>query len=157
MGYAYLHTALDDHSRLAYTEDLPDETAATWHGLPHPSRGLVRRPRRHVERILTDNACNAWTYTKNTWRQTCHELGISPHWTLPWRPQTNGKTHPFHRALIEEWAYRRPYTSDAERQTALTEWIDWSVNCTIWLTWSPRGPCLVSMLGCTTLLRFIEL
>ncbi len=95
------------------------------HGLPHPSRGLVRRPRRHVERILTDNACNAWTYTKNTWRQTCHELGISPHWTLPWRPQTNGKTHPFHRALIEEWAYRRPYTSDAERQTALTEWIDW--------------------------------
>ncbi|CAM5615309.1 hypothetical protein SGLAM104S_02825 [Streptomyces glaucescens] len=91
-GYAYLHTALDDHSRLSYTEDLPDETAATCAGFLtravawFAARGIT------VERVLTDNA---WACTKNTWRDTCHELGISPRWTRPWRPQTNGKVERF--------------------------------------------------------------
>jgi transposase InsO family protein len=121
-GYAYLHTALDDHSRLSYTEDLPDETAATCAGFLtravawFAARGIT------VERVLTDNA---WAYTKNTWRQTCHELGISPRWTRPWRPQTNGKVERFHRTLLEEWAYIRPYTSDAERQAAFPDWLHW--------------------------------
>ncbi|GAA2249921.1 IS481 family transposase [Streptomyces ruber] len=121
-GYAYLHTALDDHSRLAYTEDLADETAPTcaaflkraaaWFA----ARGIV------IERVLTDNA---WAYSKNTWRQTCRQLGISPRWTRPWRPQTNGKVERFHRTLLEEWAYHQPYTSDTERQAAFPAWLDW--------------------------------
>ncbi|KDN72874.1 hypothetical protein DF19_07375 [Streptomyces olindensis] len=72
--------------------------------------------------MLTDNA---WAYTKNTWRDTCHQLGISPRWTRPWRPQTNGKVERFHRTLLDEWAYHRPYTSDAERQAAFPDWLDW--------------------------------
>lgn len=121
-GYAYLHTALDDHSRLAYTEDLPDETAATCAGFLTRATAWFAAHGITIERVLTDNA---WAYTKNTWRQTCHDLGISPRWTRPWRPQTNGKVERFHRTLLEEWAYIQPYTSDAERQAAFPDWLDW--------------------------------
>ncbi|MFD4913382.1 integrase core domain-containing protein, partial [Streptomyces virginiae] len=75
-----------------------------------------------VERVLTDNA---WAYSRNTWRNTCRDLGISPRWTRPWRPQTNGKVERFHRTLLEEWAYHRPYTSDRERMDAFTDWLHW--------------------------------
>ncbi len=116
------HTALDDHSRLAYTEDLPDEKADTCAGFLTRAVAWFAARGVTVERVLTDNA---WAYTKNTWRQTCHELGISPRWTRPWRPQTNGKVERFHRTLLDEWAYHRPYTSDAERQAAFPDWLDW--------------------------------
>ncbi|MGK5698303.1 IS481 family transposase, partial [Streptomyces sp. URMC 128] len=86
-GYAYLHTALDDHSRLAYSEDLPDEKAATCAGFLQRATAWFAARGVTVERVLTDNA---WAYTKNTWRDTCRELGISPRFTRPWRPQTNG-------------------------------------------------------------------
>ncbi|MFI1435731.1 IS481 family transposase [Streptomyces lydicus] len=122
MGYAYLHTALDDHSRLAYTEDLPDETAPTCAAFLTRATTWFAAQGVTVERVLTDNA---WAYTKNTWRQTCHDLGIQPRWTRPWRPQTNGKVERFHRTLLDEWAYQRPYTSDAERQAAFPDWLDW--------------------------------
>jgi transposase InsO family protein len=121
-GYAYLHTALDDHSRLAYTEDLPDEKAGTCAGFLRRATAWFAQHGIAVERVLTDNA---WAYTKNTWRATCRELGISPRWTRPWRPQTNGKVERFHRTLLDEWAYQRPYTSDAERQAAFPDWLDW--------------------------------
>ncbi|MYR85623.1 IS481 family transposase, partial [Streptomyces sp. SID685] len=67
-GYAYLHTALDDHTRLAYTEDLPDETAATCAGFLRRAVAWFAERGVTVERVLTDNA---WAYTKNTWRDTC--------------------------------------------------------------------------------------
>jgi hypothetical protein len=82
----------------------------------HSTHGIT------IERVLTDNA---WAYTKTTWRDTCHKLGINPRFTRPWRPQTNGKVERFHRTLLEEWAYHRPYTSDAERQAAFPDWLDW--------------------------------
>ena len=121
-GYLYLHTALDDHSRLAYTEDLPDEKAATCAGFLRRAAAWFAQQGVAVERVLTDNA---WAYTKNTWRDTCHDLGISPRWTRPWRPQTNGKVERFHRTLLDEWAYHQPYTSEAERQAAFPDWLDW--------------------------------
>ncbi|MFD7026540.1 integrase core domain-containing protein [Streptomyces sp. NPDC059917] len=68
---------------------------------------------------------SGWAYSKNTWRDTCRDLGISPRWTQPWRPQTNGKVERFHRTLLEEWAYQQPYTSDRQCQEAFTDWIDW--------------------------------
>jgi transposase InsO family protein len=55
---------------------------------PLTATGRLRLARCVVERVLTDNA---WAYAKNTWRETCHDLGISPRWTRSWRPQTNGK------------------------------------------------------------------
>ncbi|KUN32846.1 transposase, partial [Streptomyces longwoodensis] len=122
VGYACLHTALDDHTRLAYTEDLPDETAPTCAAFLRRAAAWFAAQGVTVERVLTDNA---WAYTKNTWRDTCRELGISPRWTRPWRPQTNGKVERFHRTLLEEWAYIRPYTCDAERQAAFPDWLHW--------------------------------
>jgi transposase InsO family protein len=121
-GYAYLHTALDDHSRLAYTEDLSDEKAATCAAFLRRATAWFAQHGVTVERVLTDNA---WAYTKNTWRDTCHDLGIGPRWTRPWRPQTNGKVERFHRTLLDEWAYHQPYTSDTERQAAFHDWLDW--------------------------------
>ncbi|MFF9186449.1 IS481 family transposase [Streptomyces misionensis] len=121
-GYVYLHTALDDHSRLAYTEDLPDETAATCAAFLRRATAWFARQGVIVERVLTDNAR---AYTKNTWRDTCRDLGISPRWIRPWRPQTNGKVERFHRTLLDEWAYIRSYTSDTERQAAFPDWLDW--------------------------------
>ncbi|QLH20370.1 IS481 family transposase [Streptomyces sp. Rer75] len=122
VGYAFLHTALDDHSRLAYTEDLPDEKAATCAAFLRRAAVWFADHGVTVERVLTDNA---WAYSKNTWRDTCRDLGISPRWTRPWRPQTNGKVERFHRTLLDEWAYQQPYTSERERQAAFPDWLDW--------------------------------
>ncbi len=116
-GYAFLHTALDDHSRLACTEDLPDEKAATCAAFLRRATDWFTVRGVTVERVLTDNA---WAYTKNTWRTTRRDLGISPRWTRPWRPQTNGKVERFHRTLLDEWAYQQPYTSDTERQARVS-------------------------------------
>ncbi|WP_371749971.1 IS481 family transposase [Streptomyces sp. NBC_01283] len=116
-GLAYLHTALDDRSRLAYTEDLPDEKAATCAGFLQRAAAWFTGHGITVERVLTDNA---WASTKTTWHETCRQLGIQPRRTRPWRPQTNGKVERFHRTLLDEWAYHRPYTSGAERQAAFT-------------------------------------
>lgn len=121
-GYLYLHTALDDHTRLAYTENLPDETAPTCAAFLRRATAWFTARTVTVERVLTDNA---WAYTKQTWRQACHDLGIHPRWTRPWRPQTNGKVERFHRTLLDEWAYHQPYTSEADRQAALPNWLDW--------------------------------
>ena len=121
-GYLYLHTALDDHSRLAYTEVLTDETAPTCAAFLVRAAAWFTARGIAIRRVLTDNA---WAYTKTTWRTTCAKLGIRPCWTRPWRPQTNGKVERFHRTLLEEWAYHQPYTSEAERQAAFGDWLDW--------------------------------
>jgi transposase InsO family protein len=122
MGYAFLHTALDDHSRLAYTEILSDEKAATCAGFLRRAHAWFAQHDIVIERVLTDNA---WSYAKHTWRDVCRELGIGRRFTRPWRPQTNGKVERFHRTLLDEWAYQQPYTSETARQHAFPDWLDW--------------------------------
>ena len=121
-GYLFLHTALDDHSRLAYTETLPDEKAATCAEFLRRAHAWFAGHGVPLERVLTDNA---WSYRKTTWRQTCHDLGIGRRFTRPWRPQTNGKVERFHRTMVDEWAYHQPYQSETERQVAFGDWLDW--------------------------------
>jgi transposase InsO family protein len=121
-GYLFLHTALDDHSRLAYTETLTDEKAATCAQFLRRAHAWFTNHNVHIQRVLTDNA---WSYRKNTWRQTCQELNIHRRFTRPWRPQTNGKVERFHRTLLDEWAYHQPYPTETARQTAFTDWLDW--------------------------------
>jgi transposase InsO family protein len=119
-GYSYLHTALDDHSRLAYSEILTDEkkeTAAAFWGRAQAfftSCGIT------VERVLTDNGS---CYKSRLWRDTLAAAGITHKRTRPYRPQTNGKVERFNRTLLAEWAYVRPYHTNDERTAALDGWL----------------------------------
>ena len=120
VGYRYLHTALDDRSRVVYSEILDDEkgdTAATfWRRAVAAlaDQGIV------VERVLTDNgAC----YRSRAWAAACAELGVVHKRTRPYRPQTNGKVERFHRILLEEWAYIRDWTTEHERVAGYSRFI----------------------------------
>jgi transposase InsO family protein len=120
LGTAFVHTVIDDHSRLAYAEIHDDETAATavavlrravaWYA----ARGVT------VERVLSDNGS---CYRSRLWKATCTELGIRPKRTRPYRPQTNGKIERFHRTLTTGWAFARMFPSESTRRKALPGWL----------------------------------
>jgi transposase InsO family protein len=120
MGTAFVHTVIDDHSRVAYAEIHDDETAATaaavltravaWFA----QRGVI------VERVLSDNGS---AYRSFLWRDTCTDLGITPKRTRPYRPQTNGKIERFHRTLADGWAFKKLYNSESARRAALPAWL----------------------------------
>jgi transposase InsO family protein len=120
LGYGYLHTALDDHSRLAYTEILADERKDTAAAFLARATAWYAAAGITVERVLSDNGS---CYRSALWAATCAQLGVTPKRTRPYRPQTNGKVERFHRTLADEWAYARPYGSETERRTALDPWL----------------------------------
>jgi transposase InsO family protein len=120
-GYDFLHVAVDDHSRIAYVEALPDEKdpsaaaflrrAVAWFA----ARGV------RIERILTDNAM---VYRHGTnWTRACAELGIGRRFIKAGCPWTNGKAERFNRTLLTEFAYARPWTSNRQRRAALPKWV----------------------------------
>ena len=116
LGYAFLHTALDDHSRLAYTEILADETKETATAFWQRAHAWFARHGITIARVLSDNGS---CYKSRLWTTTCAQLGVTVKKTRPYRPQTNGKVERFHRTLTEEWAYAKPYTSENARRRAL--------------------------------------
>ncbi|MBD2896562.1 IS481 family transposase ISStpr1 [Actinomadura sp. RB99] len=122
MGFDYIHSAVDDHTRIAYSEIHPDEKAATCAAfLRRAAAFFTELGITRIERVLTDNA---WAYRKSTpWHQALDELGAAGRHTRPYRPQTNGKVERFNRTLLEEWAYIRPYTSNTQRTAALTDFL----------------------------------
>ena len=113
--------AIDDHSRLAYAEELPDEAPAT-------TAGFLRRAWRFyaahgiaLERILTDNG---GCYRSTLFAAACDDLGLGHRFTRPYRPQTNGKAERLIRTLLAEWAYAEPFADTAERQARLSDLLD---------------------------------
>ena len=116
-GYEHVHAAVDDHSRLAYTEILPDIKGETCAGFWKRAQQFFADHGITVVAVMTDN----WTgYRSNVFAAA---LGAIEHVrTRPYRPQTNGKVERFNRTLVEEWAYARPYTSEADRTHALQDW-----------------------------------
>ncbi|MFD8110385.1 IS481 family transposase [Streptomyces microflavus] len=121
-GFDYIHSAVDDHSRLACSEIHPDEKAATCAGfLTRAAAFFHRQGMPRVERVLTDNA---WAYRKGlAWKNVLADLGATGKPTRAYRPRTNGKVERFNRTLLEEWAYIHPYTSNTERAEALTDFL----------------------------------
>jgi transposase InsO family protein len=120
LGYGYLHTAIDDHSRLAYTEILPDERKHTAAAFWQRAQAFFTDAGITVRRVLTDNGS---AYRSRLWRDTLTAAGIAHKRTRPFRPQTNGKVERYHRTLLDEWAYARPYASETERRAALAPWL----------------------------------
>ncbi|PXX59678.1 integrase-like protein [Nocardia tenerifensis] len=120
VGSSYLHNAVDDHSRLAYSEILPDEKKETAVAFWNRAQNFFHTNGIHVKRVLTDNgAC----YKSFLWRDILTQAGITHKRTRPYRPQTNGKVERFNRTLLAEWAYARPYRTEAERRAALPAWL----------------------------------
>ena len=120
MGHAFVHTVIDDHSRVGYAEVHDDETAATATAVLRRAVAWFTQRGVTVERVLSDNGS---AYRSFLWRDTCAELGITPKRTRPYRPQTNGKIERFHRTLADGWAYARHYTTETERRAALPAWL----------------------------------
>lgn len=115
VGYRYLHTALDDRTRLVYSETHNDEQAATAAAFWARAAAFFAVHGIACERVITDNgAC----YRSRLWLQACAATGTRVKKTRPYRPQTNGKVERFHRILLEEWAYIRPWASETEREAA---------------------------------------
>jgi transposase InsO family protein len=119
MGTAFVHTVIDDHSRVAYAEIHDDETAATAVAVLHRAVAWFNDRGVTVQRVLSDNGS---AYKSHLWRDTCHALGITPKKTRPYRPQTNGKIERFHRTL-KAWGYDVFYPSEAARRAALPAWL----------------------------------
>ncbi|HRD12028.1 MAG TPA: IS481 family transposase [Mycobacterium sp.] len=121
LGFDYVHSVVDDHSRLAYSEILPDEKGPT-------CAAFLRRATEYfashgiavIEQVMTDNA---WAY-RYSLRALCSELHIDQIFIKAHCPWQNGKVERLNRTLQTEWAYRQPFTSNAQRAAALAPWIE---------------------------------
>jgi transposase InsO family protein len=121
LGYDYLHVAVDDHTRLAYVEAHPDERDLTCAGFLHRAAAWFHAHGVRVQRVLTDNA-KVYRIGGN-WAAVCTALGIRRRFTRPGCPWTNGKAERFNRTLQVEFAYARPWTSNADRIATLDSWV----------------------------------
>lgn len=119
-GYAYIHHAVDDHSRLAYSEIHADERKETAVGFWRRACAFFAAHGITVHAVLTDNGS---CYRSKLWAKTLAAAGIKHRRTRPYRPQTNGKVERFNRTLLEEWAYAHEYRSEAERAAAYPAWL----------------------------------
>ncbi len=121
LGIDYLHVAIDDHSRYAYVEALPNERGVTCAAFLERAVAELAQRGVVVRRVLTDNAK---AYTSDAFRKTAQRRAITLKLTRPYRPQTNGKAERFIQTLQHEWAYARRYRSNAERLRQLSHWLD---------------------------------
>jgi transposase InsO family protein len=123
IGYDYVHSLVDDHSRLAYSEILPDETGTTCAAfLERAVAYFATKGITTIERLITDNAL---AYRKSgEIKRVCAELSITQKFIRPHCPWQNGKVERLNRTLATEWAYRQVFTSNAERSAALAPWIE---------------------------------
>jgi transposase InsO family protein len=120
-GFDYVHSLIDDHSRLAYSEILPDEKGATCAGFLaraaayFADHGILR-----IERVMTNNACAC----KHSLKDVCAALGARQTFIRPHCPWQSGKVERLNRLLITEWTYRHAFSSNVERTAALGPWIE---------------------------------
>jgi transposase InsO family protein len=120
-GWEFVHVCVDDATRLAYVEVLPDEKGRTCVGFLRRAVGFYRRHGIKVERLMTDNG---GAYRSTVHALACKALKIRHLRTRPYRPRTNGKAERFIRTMLGGWAYGAIYRSSAERTAALSGWLE---------------------------------
>jgi transposase InsO family protein len=120
IGWEYAHVAIDDHSRAAYVEVLPDQTGATTAAFLRRTVAWFARRGVRIARVLTDNGSN---YRSHRFQTAAARQALRLKRSRPYRPQTNGKAERFIQTLIREWAYVRSYTTSARRTRALQPWV----------------------------------
>jgi transposase InsO family protein len=119
IGAEFLHVAVDDHSRIAFTAMYPDQTerssthfltqAVAWYG----QLGIG------IRKLLTDNGpC----YKAHNFARACAKLGLKHRRTRPYTPRTNGKAERFIKTVINEWAYAYTFQNSADRTASLPAW-----------------------------------
>ncbi|HXN63263.1 MAG TPA: IS481 family transposase [Acidimicrobiales bacterium] len=120
MGYAYIHSAIDAYSRLAYSEIHDDETAITAIGFWRRARAFFASYGIVVERVMTDNGpC----YVSKAFGAELVQAAIAHTRIKPYCPRTNGKVERYNRTLLNEWAYARAFRSEAARARTLDKWL----------------------------------
>ena len=119
-GYDFVHAAVDDRSRLAYAEILPDERKETASAFMTRAIGFYAERGISVERVLTDNGS---CYRSRDFAEILTRNGVAHRRTRPYRPQTNGKVERFNLTLKWEWAYARAYDTNASRTEELERWL----------------------------------
>ena len=119
-GYRYIHSALDDRSRIVYSEILDDEQGKTAADFWERAAGWFEAIGIKCERVITDNGS---CYRSGHWHRACKTTGTTVKKTRPRRPQTNGKVERFHRILLEEWAYICAWNSETQRHHAYNGFI----------------------------------
>ena len=120
-GWECCHVAVDDTSRVAYIEILPDQTAKTTVGFLERAIGWFAARGVTVQRIMTDNGSN---YRSKLHARTIKRLAIKHLFTRPYRPRTNGKAERFIQTMLREWAYAVVYRTSEHRARALQPWLD---------------------------------
>jgi len=123
VGYDYVHSLVDDHSRLAYCEILPDEKGVTCAAfLERAAAYFAAKGIPCIERVMTDNAF-AYRYSTDV-KRVCAALGARQKFIKPHCPWQNGKVERLNRTLATEWAYRQPFTTNDQRTAALAPWLE---------------------------------
>ena len=121
LGYDYVHSLIDDHSRLAYSEILADEKGATCSGfLLRAAAYFATQGIPQIRQVMTDNA---WAY-RYSLRSVVDQLGARQLFIRPHCPWQNGKVERLNRTLQSEWAYRQVFRSNQERAAALVPWLE---------------------------------
>lgn len=120
IGFEHVFLAVDDSSRLAYMEVLPDESGASATVFMHRALAYFAELGVHVQRVMSDNA---FAYKSRSFRRLCELSNVRQIFTKPYTPKTNGKAERLVRTLLREWAYERPYHTSAARTAALPRWL----------------------------------
>lgn len=120
-GWEFLHIAIDDRTRLAYAELLPNEKGVTCAGFIRRAAAFYARHGIRIERVMSDNGKGY----KSEFAKALLELGAKHKRTKPYTPRTNGKAERFIQTMLRLWAYARPYNTSDERATVLEPWMRW--------------------------------
>lgn len=120
-GWDAVHVCVDDTSRMAYVEVLPDETAITTVGFLQRAVAWFAERGVTIERVMSDNGA---PYKSTAWATWCADHNIRHLRTRPYRPRTNGKAERFIQTMLREWAYAATYQSSDHRHQALGPWLD---------------------------------